>query len=469
MSATKLSQSSPGMPGLWDDPSLRRYLGALRDYTRTFQSVSCTSRGVRDDQDYVWPETMTPPGGNPGSILDALASYSRLAVTADSVGASLLCRMVARRLSSGSVAPVPDGLRDYLPVYIDLPDLDKSFFNPGVTLSDVITVLNDGIVEWDQSSFLSRLVLGSSLIILDNLDALSQSEHAAALRWIVEAESWKSLIMVPTRNPEQKALDSFAVVRVAEFGPPQQVKLASSRFPDHSAFLDFHGNLMGSPALQVMAADPIKLGMMVDVFKIDSKIPVSEFGLSQAFLVAVSRTVKESSPPKMGIPLYLQKDWMSAVGFHLQQRKANGQGEYASADEIEGWIQDVLGEESAAAARLNLSTTLANTLLFIKGRDGLRFATKSLQSACASQYVAKHVVSPTFILGRKNLSGVSRQALGEWSRDESWSDVMAGVKIILEQEHSLEWLNEYNEAIESQRPVADASNHKNSTHEGPQL
>ena len=83
----------------------------------------------------------------------------------------------------------------------------------------------------------------------------------------------------------------------------------------------------------------------------------------------------------------------------------------------------------------------------VKGQDGIGFGSKALQAACASQYVARHVVSPSFILGRTNNAGVSRQLIETWSKDHQWDEVMDGVKSIIEKERDPAWMSEFNDAM----------------------
>lgn len=448
MSDTQPTPASPGMPGLWNDSTLRPYLGRVRDSVNTFVSPSCLNSGQRQlDLDYLMPGLSTQQDGHVINVVAALARYSRLVVTTEFSGASLLCRYMAREFASGKVDHLPSVLRDYLPIYIDLATLAHELFKPGETLREVITGLYADVVDWGQSSFISRLVLGSALVVLDNIDHLNAEERAVATGWLQEAQSWNSLMLVPTRHPEQPGLDHLVVLRVEGFSPIHVNMIAKRRLTDYKRLEGFSAQMVTSESLRHLAKHPETLSMMLDLQHIDGRIPTSETELMSAFVEAAARTIKSATPAKMGMPLYMQKNWLALVGFRMQQRAVDGGFGYASRKEIEGFIQEVLGEESDRLATQNLSLTLNKTAIFVKGRNGIRFSSMMLQTACASFYVASHVVSPGFILGRTNKSGVSKSSIEAWSNDPRWDVVMTGVKSIIAQEQDPAWMSELNDAM----------------------
>jgi hypothetical protein len=436
------------MPGLWNDMTLRPYLGRVRDSVSTFTSPSCLGTGQRLlDTDYLMPGLSTKEDGHVGSVMAALARYSVLAVTTDYSGASLLCRYVAKEFASGKVDHLPIGLHDFLPVYIDLPGLERELFASGTSLRDVITHLYGDIVDWEQSSFLTRLTLGSALVVLDNLDHLTPEEHAVALAWVQEAQSWNSVMLVPTRHPKQPGLDHLTVLRAEGLSLAHVDLIAKRRLTDFKRIESFALQLSLSDSLRRLVQHPEALWVLLDLQHIDGRMPTSEMELFPAFVEAAARTIKTATPAKTGIPLYLQKNWLLLAGFRLHERAVSGGAAYASRKELEGYIQEVLGEESSRMATQNLSITLTKTALFVKVRDGIGFVSKSLQAALASQYVARHVVSPSFILGRTNNSGVSRVLIEQWSKDPQWNEVMEGVKSIIKKEQDPAWMSELNDAM----------------------
>jgi hypothetical protein len=428
--------------------TLRGYLGRVRDSVKAFTSPSCLGTGQRLlDVDYLMPGLSMQEEGHVANVMVALARYSRLAVTSEFSGTSLLCRYAVKELASGKIDHLPDGLQDFLPVYLDLAGLEQTLFTPGTSLRDVIAGLYGDIVDWEESSFVTRLTLGGAMVVLDNLDYISPQEQAVALAWVQEAQGWNALMMVPTRHPKNPGLEHLPVLRAEGLSPAHVDLIAKRRLVDFKRIETFTAQMATSESLRRLAKHPETLSMMLDLQHIDGRMPTSETELMSAFVEAAARTIKSATPAKTGMPLYMQKNWLSLVGFRLHQRAADGGFGYASRKEIESFMQEVLGEESDRLATQNLSLTLTKTALFVKGRDGIRFSSMMLQAACASQYVARHVVSPTFILGRTNTSGVSKATIEAWSNEPRWDSVMAGVKAIIAQERDPAWMSELNDAM----------------------
>jgi hypothetical protein len=447
MNNALLNHAAPAMAGLFDDMTLRKYLRQVSDEVRTFTRASCTGAGQHEiDIDFMMP-ALSMTGESKVGLISALTQYSCLAVTSDVSGTSMLCRFLARHFASGKVGHLPEVLCNYLPLYLDLPNLDKSYFVEGMTLQEVVTTMHQDVIDMEESSFLSRLVLGSALVLLDNLDSLTEQEHQVAMTWVVEAQSWNGLMLVPTNSPEQSGLNHLPVLRVEGLSSAHIDALAKRRLPVYQRHESFLMQIAANEQLRAMAKDPALLWMMLDVQSIEGQVPSTQLEMTQAFLDGASKTVKSASPAKMGVPLYLQKNWLSLVGFHLHQRAVAGAPALATRKEIEGWIEEVLGEDSGKLATQNLSTTITKTALFIKARDGFGFSSQALLECCASQYVARHVVSPAFILGRKSTSGVSKSSIEQWSQSPAWDSVIAGVKAIIEKERDPAWMTELDDAL----------------------
>lgn len=444
--------------GMWADSTLRPYLRHTYDKCRKYTSISCKDAGIRDiNLHYFSAEVMGDTAMSSRGALLALKSQQHMVVTTRYAGSSLLCKFIAMELSAGKVDEHLGVLQDYLPVYIDLAGLDEVLYRPGTVVDQVITELNEHLVEWGRSSFLSRLNSGNSVVVFDNLDHLDFAQQAVALEWIKEVIDSGNKLVVATRDPLRAELNGIPVFEVAGLNMSRIMLMASHWLNGTEKVSGLHKLIGQSTAWQGIVSHPVTLMMALQVYGETSRLPQAEFDLAAEFLTIATKTVKRAAPAKMGVPDYLQRSWLAMIGFNLHKREVAGLPTVASEAELIGWMQDILGDESQNIAATNLSGFLSNTSIFTRTRQGFGFANKSLTTLTAAQHIERYVVTPSFVLSSKARTGISRKEIAAWSREPAWKDVLEGVKSILERDRSKEWLDEFLVAVDGAMSVRSHS------------
>lgn len=399
---------------------------------------------------------MDEPTTSRGALL-ALNNHQHMVLTTKHAGSSLLCKYIAMELSAGKVDKHMDKLHDLLPIYIDLSILEDVMLRPGTLLDQVITELNDHLVEWGRSSFLDRVSAGSAIVILDNLDHLEAAQQEIALNWVSEVIESGNKLVLSTREPSHPVLSGIPVYEIAGLSLGRIMLMASHWIhgPDRAA--GFSMNVKKAAHLQQILSQPVHLSMAIEVYDETSIVPESELQLASDFLGLATKTVRRAAKPKMGIPDYLQRSCLALIGFRLQSRYASGVPAIASEAELASWMQDVLGEDSHGIAIQNLEGFLDKTSIFVRSRHGYGFAHKSLMTLTAAQHIECHVVSPSFVLSPKAGTGITKQVISDWAKNPAWKDVLDWVKTILQKDRSQEWLDEFLAAVDGKCP--DFSHH----------
>lgn len=444
MTTTPAQQPQTPDAGMWSDSTLRPYLRHTYDQCRKYTSISSKDSGVRDlNLHYFSAEVMMNEATSSRGALLALKTHQHMVFTTKYAGTSLLCKYIAMELSAGKVDSHMGALHEFLPVYIDLAGVDEAMYCHGTVLDQVITELNDHLVEWGRSSFRARLSSGGAVVIFDNLDHLGAAQQDVAIAWIKEAIDSGNKIVVSTRNTSIPVLSGIPVYEVAGLNLSRMLLMASHWIHGPERAAVFHMLLKKSAHLKEVVAHPVPMAMAIEVYNETSRLPEGESHLAREFLSLAAWTVKRSVPAKMGVPDYLQQSWLALVGFNLQKRSASGAPATASEAELSGWMQDVLGDDSRDIVMQNITGFLTKTSVFIRTRHGYGFAHKSLMIMTAAQHIERHVVTPSFVLSPKARTGISKRIIAEWAIDPAWKDVLDGVKAILQKERAQEWLDEF--------------------------
>ena len=453
MTTAPTQQANETKSGMWADSTLRPYLRNTYDLCRKYTSISCKSAGIRDiNLNYFAAEVFEDGVAlTSRTALLALKRHQHMVLTTKHAGISLLCKYIAMELSAGKVDDELGVLHEHLPVYIDLSQLDAVLFRPGTVVDQVITELNDHLVEWGRSSFLPRLAAGEAVVIFDGLDHLGDDKRKVASGWIQEVISSGSKLVVGTRDPARLNLGGIPTFEIAGQSMNRITLMATHCLSGTEKVSGFHKLVSQSQALQQMVAHPVKLTMALEVYAETSKIPESELDLAAEFMAIAMQTVKRTAPAKTGVPDYLQRSWLAMVGFNLHKRAVAGEPATASSTELIGWMQDILGDESRNLAEQNLTGFLDKTSIFSRSQHGLGFADKSIMTLAAAQHVERHVVTPSFVLSSNARTGISKAVIAGWARDPAWKEVLEGVKTFLARDRSKEWLDEFLGALDGSR------------------
>lgn len=465
MSISRHDAQLMGQPGLWEDSSLRGYLGSVNRRARDFTSFSCLP--FRRDKrkleiDYVPVSVRSLGSSQAKTIFTALVDHPVAVLSSEHEGLSLLCKHVTKSLSEGSVGRLPKELVDFMPIYLDLATLDKCYFQAGLTLDMAIPMIYEDLVDFGSSSFLTRATTGGAIYILDNLDALDSKERAFATTWVKEAIEMRSRVLVATRDPYAHGLSDLPVIAIADDSTPQL--MAAMRLGT-TACQDFMKQLSASTSATAMAQSPATLSMMLDVFFETQKVPDNHLGLAREFLRIASLHIKAGTPARMVMPMRSIDLWISRVAYEMHTLGLEGQSQELDKARIADLYTEATGDQYGEGAAWVFDLMMNRVSLFIRGRSGLRMPS-SITAVLAAQHVAGCVVSPAFVLGKQAAHGVSKEALKIWGQDPSWQAVLTYAGQILEADRSIEWQEVFYSAIGRPAPSRKRSFAES---EGPSL
>lgn len=436
---------------MWLDAALRPYLRSTYDQCRKYTSVSSTNSGKRDlnlDYSTAWIVGSESDGYN--TVLQALKQHPHLVLTTQSAGTSLLCKYIGMELSSGKVDRRLKALDNVMPVYIDLASVSDALFQPGVSIEQVITALNEQIAGWGESSFLTRFSTGKAVVIIDNLDHLDEAHSRVATAWIGEVMASGNHMLVTTRHPHRPVLSGVPVLEVEGNSRDRVILIASCRIQPPK-FVEFRQQCKESASLEDLVKHPVLLDMAIEVCQENSVVPDTELDLAREFLSIAARTARQAVTVKSVIADRDQKVWLSLVGYNFHSRQVIGKPATASKDDLVKWMQESLGEGDQSKALANVEAYLENTSIFTKTRNGYAFGAPCLVTYCAAKHIEGHVVSPSFVLSRKTHAGISKKTIAEWAKNPARKDVLDGVMSILKANRSREWVDEFSVALAGSR------------------
>jgi Leucine-rich repeat (LRR) protein/energy-coupling factor transporter ATP-binding protein EcfA2 len=214
-----MSQLTPTpLPRLWDDLSLRPYLGEIRRRYGIVEILALPSMRdlppLRIETLFVQPllaevpvsadsdPKQWPQGQN---LFTALEQNSRLVVLGDpGSGKTTLANWLAWRLSAGLTAPLPKVLEDRVPLPCVLREMKAALFAATTTLPELAEsvarrLLGDKAGATLLTSLRERVAAGSYVLILDGVDEIPVSHRKTVAGWVRQAAAQQACVLATSR------------------------------------------------------------------------------------------------------------------------------------------------------------------------------------------------------------------------------------------------------------------------------
>ncbi|MFZ1831049.1 MAG: NACHT domain-containing protein, partial [Candidatus Competibacteraceae bacterium] len=215
-----MSQPTPTpLPRLWDDLSLRPYLGEIRRRHGIVEILALPSMRdlppVRIETLFVPPllaEIPISPDSDPKqwpqgqSLFVALEENPCLVVLGDpGSGKTTLANWLAWRLSAGLTTPLPQVLEDRAPLPCVLREMNADIFAAETTLPDLAEriarhLLGDKADAALLASLRERVTVGSYVLILDGVDEIPVSHRKTVAGWVRQATTQRACVLATSRR-----------------------------------------------------------------------------------------------------------------------------------------------------------------------------------------------------------------------------------------------------------------------------
>lgn len=444
---------------MWLDSALRPFLGNTYDHCRQFICLSAKNAGKRDLNGHYYTGKIVGSESSNGflAVLQALDQHHHVVLTTRYAGLSLMAKYVGMQLSSGKAGGRLEPLDGIVPVYVDLASMAEASFNPLESFRETAIACHSHIARVSDSSLLSRLNAGKCLVILDNMDHISEAQKSVVDDWILEIPEWGNRLLITTRDFQRPVLSDIPVLEVSGNDMNRAIHIASDRLQS-PPFNEFRKRLAESPGLQNLIQHPVLLDMALELCQESIALPDTEFGLAQAFLSLAVRTVKRSMNPELFITDRDQTAWLSRIGYTLHERCVTSSSSTVSKEELVEWMQEILGDADQVRALTNLESFLEKTSIFAHTRKGYTLAAQPIITYCASKFIEGHVVSPSFVLSKQSDAGITKTTIAKWAKNPARDNVLNGVISILKAERSTEWVHEFMTAMGVSRPTPRSSN-----------
>ncbi len=214
-----MSQPNPvSLTPLWDDLSLRPYLGEIRRRHGIVEILALPS--MRDLPPMRIETLFVPPLLAEGpvsvdsdpkqwpqgqSLFAALERNPCLVVLGDpGSGKTTLANWLAWRLSAGLTAPLPKVLEDRVPLPCVLREMKADIFTAETTLPDLAEsvtrrLLGDKVDAALLGSLRQRVATGSYVLILDGVDEISISHRKVVAGWVRQAAAQQACVLATSR------------------------------------------------------------------------------------------------------------------------------------------------------------------------------------------------------------------------------------------------------------------------------
>jgi hypothetical protein len=210
--------TSPNIPGLWEDSSLRGYLGEIRYRHGIVETLALPSMRdlppLRIETLFVQPllaespvsadsDPATWPEGK--SLLETLQEHRQLVVLGDPGGGkTTLSNWLAWRLSAGLTTPLPPVLENRLPLPCVLREMPTDIFKTSVTITDLAEsiatrLLGSKADDTLKASLRARVEAGSYVLILDGVDEIPVAHRKIVAEWIKSAHLQEACVLATSR------------------------------------------------------------------------------------------------------------------------------------------------------------------------------------------------------------------------------------------------------------------------------
>lgn len=203
---------------LWDDYSLRPYLGEIRRRHGIIETLAMPSMHdlppSRIETLFVSPllaETSVNAESDPETwpsglgLFQALEAHPRLVVLGDPGGGkTTLSNWLAWRLSAGLTAPLPEVLTERIPLPCVLRDMSSDLFADAPMVSDLAVkiakhLLGDKADAALMDSLQARVAAGQYVLILDGVDEIAVSHRKVIADWMRQAHEQNACVLATSR------------------------------------------------------------------------------------------------------------------------------------------------------------------------------------------------------------------------------------------------------------------------------
>ncbi len=211
-------QTEMTLPKLWNDLSLRPYLGEIRRRHGIVETLALPSMKdlppVRIETLFVSPllaQSQVSADSDPDqwpkgqNLFEAFQDSPQLVVLGDPGGGkTTLSNWLAWRLSAGLTTPLPELLENRVPIPCILREMPSGIFSAESTVSDLTVgiaerILGDKADDAMKSSLRSRVEAGSYVLILDGVDEIPVEHRKIVAGWMQKANSQNSPVLATSR------------------------------------------------------------------------------------------------------------------------------------------------------------------------------------------------------------------------------------------------------------------------------
>lgn len=213
-----MTERTMSFPDLWSESSLRPYLGEVKRRHGVVETLALPSMRdlppVQIETLFVPPllaqaivsadtDPETWPQGR--SLLVELQEFRQLVVLGDPGGGkTTLSNWLAWRLAAGLNSPLPEALKNRVPIPCVLRDMPVSLFSADVTLVDLANSVADKLlgsknVKAIKQSLEILISQGAYVLILDGVDEIPLSHRQVVAGWIRTASEQGGCVLATSR------------------------------------------------------------------------------------------------------------------------------------------------------------------------------------------------------------------------------------------------------------------------------
>ncbi len=205
-------------PDLWGETTLRPYLGEVKRRHGVVETLALPSMRdlppVQIETLFVPPllaQVTVPADSDPDSwpegrtLLNELEDFSQLVVLGDPGGGkTTLSNWLAWRLAAGLNSPLPETLKNRVPIPCVLRDMPVELFNLDVTLFDLVRSVADKLLgaratNAVKDALMKRVSIGAYVLILDGVDEIPITHRQVVAGWIRSASEQNGCVLATSR------------------------------------------------------------------------------------------------------------------------------------------------------------------------------------------------------------------------------------------------------------------------------